>query len=71
MTKTIQPNSTIYVMEKDLHIQKPETEDNKNLLLTLFDGLNNLCEKLNRLNYLIQRREIKRILFPEGKGEKK
>jgi hypothetical protein len=74
MTQTIQPRSwkiSIYVTNNDLPIQKPEAEDNKSLMLSVFDNLNNLYEKLNRLNYVIQRRKIKQILYPRKRGEKK
>jgi hypothetical protein len=74
MTKTIQAISwktAIYITDKNLQIQKPKTEDNVNLILSILDGLNNLYEKLNRLNYLIQRRKIKQILYLNGKGENK
>jgi hypothetical protein len=60
MTQTIQPRSWAYLSEagKDLTIHKPETEDSMSLLLSIFDSLNNLCEKLNRLNYVLQRKNI-------------
>jgi len=73
MTQTIQPRSwkiSIYVTNNDLPIQKPEAEDNKSLMLSVLDSLNNLYEKLNRLDYVIQRRKIKQILYPREKGEK-
>jgi hypothetical protein len=76
MTKTIQPRSwkiAIYETDNDLHIQKPETEDNMRLLLTLSNNLNNLYENIERLNYLIKRyvdqnKKIEQILFTKGKG---
>jgi len=73
MTKTIQPRSWAELNEegRDLTIQKTKTEDNKSLMLSVFDSLNILQEKLNRLNYLLQRREIKRILYQNAKGETK
>jgi len=58
MTETIQPRSwktTVYVTDKDSHIQKPETEDNKNSLLTFTHNLNILYENVNALNYLVER----------------
>jgi len=67
ITQTIQPRSWTLLCEasKDLTKNKLETEDNMSLLLKVFDNLNNLYEKLNRLNYVIQRRNIKQILYPK------
>jgi hypothetical protein len=71
MTKTTQPctwgilNNT----GKDLTIKKPEAEDNRNLLLSVFDSLNNLYEKLNRLNYVLARRNIEQIIYRNNKKE--
>jgi small-conductance mechanosensitive channel len=56
MTKTIQPCScetTIDIKDNDMRKQKSETEDNRRLLLTLSNNLNNLYENINRLNYEI------------------
>jgi hypothetical protein len=60
MTQTVQPRSWAYLSEtgKDLNINKPETEDNMSLLLSVFDSLNTLCEKLSRLAYVLQRKNI-------------
>jgi len=71
MTQTIQSRSCVSLREadKNLNKNKPETEDYKSLLLHIFDSLNNLYEKLNRLDYLIQKRNIEQILYPKGKGE--
>jgi len=65
ITKTTQPRSWILFSEakKNLKTSKPETEDNMRLLLSVFDSLNNLNEKLSRLNYLLQRKKIEMILF--------
>jgi hypothetical protein len=65
MTQTVQPRSWTYLgeMGKDLTINKPETEDNVGLLLSIFDSLNSLNEKLNRLNYVIQRKNMEYILY--------
>jgi hypothetical protein len=67
MTQTIQALSLkneTNVTDNNLSIQKPEveTEDNMSLMLSILDKLNNLYGKLNRLNYLIQRKKIKHIL---------
>jgi hypothetical protein len=65
MTQTIQPCSwaVLNKPDKDLTKNKPEAEDNRKLLLSVFDSLNNLCEKLNRLNYLLQRRNLEQIIY--------
>ena len=70
MTQTIQFRSWAILNEagKDLTIQKPETEDIRSLLLSVLDCLNKLCENLNRLNYVLQRKNIEQILYPKGKG---
>jgi hypothetical protein len=65
MTQTIQAFSlkmALNVTDNNLPTQKPEAEDNMSLMLSILDKLNNLYDKLNRLNYLIQRKKIKQIL---------
>jgi hypothetical protein len=65
MTQTIQAFSlktALNVTDNNLPTQKPEAQDNISLMLSILDKLNNLYEKLNRLNYLIQRKKIKQIL---------
>jgi hypothetical protein len=71
MTQTIQPRSWAYTIETENHlnIAKPEAENNMGLLLSVFDSLNTLCEKLSRLNYVIQRKNMEQILYRKGKGE--
>ena len=73
MTKTVQFRSGVTLCKtgKDLTIQEPETEDNRDLLLAVFDSLNNLYEKLNKLNYVLQRNNIEHFLYPGSKGETK
>jgi len=71
MTQTIQPRSevTLNKTEKDLN----QTEDNKKLLLALFDSMNKLTETVNRLNYVVQRKKLEQILYQEkmrGGGKK-
>jgi UTP:GlnB (protein PII) uridylyltransferase len=70
MTKTIQHSTwkTLYETGKDLTTQNPETEDNMRLLLHIFDSLNDLYERLNRLNYVLQRKNIEQILYHKGTG---
>jgi len=70
MTQTTQLRSwaTLSNAGRDLTKQKPETEDDKSGILSVFDGLNNLYEKLSRLEYLLRRRNMEQILYPGGKG---
>jgi len=69
-SKTTQSSSLVTLSEpgKDLSINKGETEDNIDLLLSVFDSLNKLHEKLNRLNYEIQKKSLEQILHSKGKG---
>jgi len=73
MTQTTQPCSWAVLnnADKGLTKNKPETEDNRKLLLSLFDSMNNLFEKLNRLNYLIQRKKLEQCIYRDNKGETK
>jgi len=67
-TQTAQPCSWAVLNEggKDLNGNEPETEDNRELLLSIFDGLNNLYEKLSRLCYILERRNMEQILYRKG-----
>jgi hypothetical protein len=71
MTQTIQSCSWAVLNNagKDLTIKKTETEDIRSLFLSVFDSLNDLCEKLNRLNYVLTRRNIEQGLYRKGKEE--
>jgi hypothetical protein len=63
MTQTIQPRSWVLLNKayKKLKKNKPETEDdNMSLVLQVYDDLNNLYENLNRLNYLIERKNLEK-----------
>ena len=73
MTQTIQPRScdTFCKTIKALTAREQETEDNRSLLLSIYDSLNNLYEMLNKLNYTLERKNIEQLLFPEDKGETK
>jgi hypothetical protein len=54
LTQTIQPRSwTPPDEEKNLHIVKPEEEDNMSLMFSIIESLNKLNEKLKRLESLI------------------
>jgi hypothetical protein len=63
MTQTLQARSWISINEagKSLTISKPPQEDTVSLLLDVFDSLNDLCEKLNRLNNMLHRKEMECI----------
>jgi len=65
MSRTIQPRSWASLSNagENLNENKSEIEDNKTLLLSIFDNLNNLKEKLSRLDYLLKRIEIEQNLY--------
>jgi len=69
MTQTVQPRSwaCLYDAGKDLTLHKPDTEDNASLLLAVFDSLNNLHEKLCRLNFVMERKLIEYNLYQKSK----
>jgi hypothetical protein len=70
MTKTVQPRSQASLSEagNDLTINEPEAEeDNMSLLLQVFDNLNNLCEELNRLDYVLKRKNMELYLMTNVK----
>ncbi|MDR2943061.1 MAG: hypothetical protein LBV17_10760 [Treponema sp.] len=56
MSQTVQPYSWI-----ELNSAKMKTEDKMKLLLSVLEGLNSMCEKLDRLNYLIQKKNMEII----------
>jgi len=59
MTQTLQPRSGVTLNE---------VEDNKKLLLSVFDSMNKLNEAVNRLNFVVQRKKLEQTLFQEKKG---
>ena len=71
MTKTVQSRSSVSLNEtgKDLIINKPETEDNMSLLLSVFDSLNNLYKALYKLDYAITRKRIQQSIYLEGENK--
>ncbi|GBU29239.1 hypothetical protein R84B8_02803 [Treponema sp. R8-4-B8] len=71
MPKTIQPCSfaTLCETSKRLTIEEAETKNDLRPLLSLYDNLNNLYEKLCKLDYLFQRKIIEQGIYI--KGEKK
>jgi len=68
MSKTIQFRSWATLSEpgENLNENKSEPEDNRKLLLAVFDNLNELYEKLNRLNYIIEKRKLEYYLYLKG-----
>jgi len=58
MTQTVQPCSwaLIHNRGEDITIPPKKTEDNMTLLIQVFDSLNILCEKLSRLNEVLQKK---------------
>jgi len=73
MTQTKQPRSLAYLSESEKNPDKntPETEDNMALLLSVYDSLNKLCDRLNRLIYLLKRKSVVQISNHEHEGEEK
>ena len=59
MTQTLQPRSGVTLNE---------VEDNKKILLSVFDSMNKLNEAVNRLNFVVQRKKLEQTLFQEKKG---
>jgi len=59
MTQTLQPRSGVTLNE---------VEDNKKVLLSVFDSMNKLNEAVNRLNFVVQRKKLEQTLFQEKKG---
>jgi hypothetical protein len=73
MTQTTQSCSLVSLNDpdKDLTKNKLESEDNVDILLSVLDNLNKLYEMVNKLDYLIERKDINQILCPKDNGEKK
>ena len=68
MTQTTQPRSLAYLSEPEKTTNRsiPEAEDNITLLLSVYDSLNKLCERLSRLEYALKRKRIESIFDKEG-----
>jgi hypothetical protein len=64
MTQTTQPRSWAFIdgKRKDLPDKGGESEDNLSLLLSVYDSLNKLGERLNKLDYLLTRKLIQKDL---------
>jgi len=72
MTQTVQPRSWATLSNAGEDLNKPKAEeDNRSLLLSVFDSLNELYEKLNRLNYVIKRKNIELSIYNKNKKETK
>jgi len=70
MAQTMQPCSRAFFNNdggKDSTINKPEAENNISLLLSIFDGLNTLYERLSRLEYVLERKNLEHILHRKEK----
>jgi len=72
MSRTEQPRSwaTLSNAGEDLNKNKPEpeteTEDNRTIVLSLIDSLNNLYEKLIRLDNVMKKKMIEQTLYPKS-----
>jgi len=68
MTKTMQPSSWALLSNAGENLNEnksdSEAENNKILMLSVFDSLDKLKVKLNRLDYLMKRREMEQNLYP-------
>jgi len=71
MTNTVQFHSSILLDEtgKELAKDKVEMDDNLSLMLSVYDKLNQFCEALNRLDYVIDKYNI--MQANNNKGETK
>jgi hypothetical protein len=64
LTRTIQPGSWTPPDEgKNLHIVKPEEEDNMSLMLSIIESLNKLNEKLIKLDCLLVDKNNENIFY--------
>ena len=72
-TQTTQSRSLPALSEakRDSTVIKPKTEDNERLLLTVYENLNELYEKLNRLTYVMGKKLVEQNLHQKGEGEMK
>ena len=68
MSRTIQLRSWATLSEpgETQNENNLEPEDNRKLLLAVYDDLNELCEKLARLNYVIGKRRLENYLYLNG-----
>jgi len=70
MSRTIQLRSWATLYEpgdnQNENENEAEPEDNRKLLLAVYDNLNELYEKLIRLNYVIEKRKLEYYLYLKG-----
>jgi len=68
MTQTTQSRSlgALNEPEENSTTNKPEKEDNAKLLLAVYDNLNELYERLSRLNTIIEKRNAELNLYRKG-----
>jgi len=59
------------VLEEDLTIDKPETNDDESLMLALCDSLNELYDKLSMLSHVMEEKIMEHNLNQINKGEVK
>jgi len=64
MTQTIQPNSRATLSETEKELD----ENNKKVLLSVFDSMTKLSEAVNNLNNVIQRKNLEQILYQDKTG---
>jgi len=71
MTKTEQALSSVNINKQgdDIGINNSETEDNRSLLLSVLDSLNNLYDVLNKLDFAVRRKKIEENIYQKG-GQK-
>ncbi|WP_461246655.1 hypothetical protein [Treponema sp. R6D11] len=71
MSRTIQPRSWASLSNagEDLNKNKPETENNRTIVLSLIDSLNNLYEKLTRLDNVMRKISTEQKLYPSNINE--
>ncbi|MDR0455737.1 MAG: hypothetical protein LBH20_03525 [Treponema sp.] len=75
MTQTIQPHSRVFINKNKMSDFQsggfqPEGEDNVSLLFSVCDSLNNLNEKLNKLDYLLKRKLMEQRIYRNNAGKR-
>jgi len=60
LTRTVQSRSFASLNEagKNQTTGESETDDDMSLLLSICDSLNNLCDRLNKLGYLLKQKKL-------------
>jgi hypothetical protein len=71
MTNSIQQNSSsiFYEIDAELSEVKRVSKENEKLLVSLFDSLNNLSDKLIELDFQIKKKLIEDALNYKNKGK--